>query len=246
MLFMDAPYLQPSYQICSPHYMAIVENQLPEPTSAPAQAFIPTLPVKPSIGDQIKKMTSVLYTKRHDNMILDPNEFDKMLKETDPKFNQFFADIEVYLATCVAKSVEKSDPVPFMFNNKSVYNPNNINASIICEKLINQYKIKQLSTYFYDNAIKERKEECKMKCAILVGVKEQQLHSMQDYLNTLNIVFDYNKEIGHLDGNENLLPILRKAFSFCVWQRKILAKKPRPWRTNLLLELAFREGPFIR
>ncbi|CAG8455052.1 21251_t:CDS:2 [Dentiscutata erythropus] len=44
------PYLQPGYQICSPHYTAIVENQLPEPTSAPAQAFIPTtLPVKPSI-----------------------------------------------------------------------------------------------------------------------------------------------------------------------------------------------------
>ncbi|CAG8826175.1 12855_t:CDS:1, partial [Gigaspora margarita] len=38
------PYLQPGYQICSPHYTAIVENQLSEPTSAPIQAFIPTLP----------------------------------------------------------------------------------------------------------------------------------------------------------------------------------------------------------
>ncbi|CAG8482014.1 hypothetical protein C2G38_2207238 [Gigaspora rosea] len=58
------PYLQPGYQICSPHYTAIVEHQLPAPTSAPAQAFIPTSPIKPSIGDQIKKKkTSVLYTK---------------------------------------------------------------------------------------------------------------------------------------------------------------------------------------
>ncbi|RIB02682.1 hypothetical protein C2G38_2149885 [Gigaspora rosea] len=296
------PYLQPGYQICSPHYTAIVENQLPEPTSAPAQAFIPTtLPVKPSIGDQIKQMTSVLYTKRHDNVILDPNEFDKMLKETDPNLTNFFADMcailiprdrspynkkedrkkivailylmagirnqhvnnfklelalylaesgitcdainalssagvsvthqtvynykkkiadehpirvkkyfdenknnlciynlddyhnihenrrpdctslssAVHLATCVAKSVEKSDPVPIIFNNK----------------------IEQLSIHFYDNAIEERKEERKMKGAMLVGVKEQQLHSMQDFLNALNIVFDYNKEIGHLDGN---------------------------------------------
>ncbi|CAG8820556.1 46050_t:CDS:1, partial [Gigaspora margarita] len=61
------PYLQPGYQICSPHYTAIVENQLPEPISMLAQAFIPTLLVKLSIGDQIKQMTSVLYTKRHDN-----------------------------------------------------------------------------------------------------------------------------------------------------------------------------------
>ncbi|RIB17746.1 hypothetical protein C2G38_2312491 [Gigaspora rosea] len=130
----------------------------------------------------------------------------------------------VHLATCVAKSIEKSDSVPIMFNNKSVYNPNNIDASIVCEKLINQYqycfdlsysrriaqwnssfsnfdRIKQLSIHFYDNTIEERKEERKMKGAMLVGVKEQQLHSMQDYLNALNIVFDYNKEIGHLDGN---------------------------------------------
>ncbi|CAG8791474.1 33823_t:CDS:2, partial [Gigaspora margarita] len=31
------PYLQPGYQICSPHYIAIVKNQLPEPTSTPTQ-----------------------------------------------------------------------------------------------------------------------------------------------------------------------------------------------------------------
>ena len=62
-------------------------------------------------------------------------------------------------------------------------------------------RIEQLSIHFYDNAIEKRKEERKMKGTMLVGVKEQQLHSMQDYLNALNIVFDYNKEIGHLDGN---------------------------------------------
>ncbi|RIB16827.1 hypothetical protein C2G38_2089856, partial [Gigaspora rosea] len=38
-------------------------------------------------------MFNVLYTKRHDNVILDPNEFDKMLKETDPNLTNFFADI---------------------------------------------------------------------------------------------------------------------------------------------------------
>ncbi|RIB07650.1 hypothetical protein C2G38_2045838 [Gigaspora rosea] len=154
-------------------------------------------------------------------------------------------------------------------------------------------RIEQLSIHFYDNAIEERKEERKMKGAMLVGVKEQQLHSMQDYLNALNIVFDYNKEIGHLDGNvapivadwpgqryirqalthfhkknENSIPkeivsvvpllgplhvalntkeqvmkiyypFFEKLFHFVFGERKILAKKPRPWRTNLLLELAF-------
>ncbi|CAG8779729.1 15755_t:CDS:2, partial [Gigaspora margarita] len=49
------PYLQPGYQICSPHYTVIVENQLPELISAPAQAFIPTLPVKPSIEKNFDK-----------------------------------------------------------------------------------------------------------------------------------------------------------------------------------------------
>ncbi|CAG8459438.1 5199_t:CDS:2 [Scutellospora calospora] len=95
--------------------------------------------------------------------------------------------LTVHLATCVSKKVEISDPVLIIFNNKSVHNPDNIDASIICEKLINRYqycfdmsysqriaqwnsssfpnfdRIDQLSIHFYDNAIEERKEEHKMK-----------------------------------------------------------------------------------
>ncbi|CAG8779685.1 1585_t:CDS:1, partial [Dentiscutata erythropus] len=45
-------YLQAGYQICSTHYIAIVENQLPVSISMPAQSgFLSTLLVNLSLGD---------------------------------------------------------------------------------------------------------------------------------------------------------------------------------------------------
>jgi len=233
----------------------------------------------------------------------------------------------VHLATCVCKKIKGSTPIPITFNNISVHNPANIDPSIICKRLIEQYqqqfdlsyterkmqwvntnqvgisefdRIEQLTVHCYDNAIEERKEERKMKGVILVGVAEQQLHSMQDYLDGLNIILAYNKEVGHLDGHvapivadwpgqlfirkaltqlqnnqdsrvqqevASFIPILgplhvslntreqvmkiyypffEKLFHFVFGKSKILAKKPRPWRTNLLLELAYTAWIKIR
>ncbi|CAJ0825461.1 12181_t:CDS:2 [Entrophospora sp. SA101] len=116
-----------------------------------------------------------------------------------------------HLATSISKKIEGSMPVPIMFNNASVHNPDNIDPSLISQWINNtgQFtfdRIDQLTIHCYDNAIAERKEEHKMKGTILIGVSEQQLHSMQDYLKALNMILNYNKEIGHL--NENVAPVV--------------------------------------
>ena len=430
------PYLQTGQQVCNAHYMAfVIENERTEHEKAP----IPSLSVKLLLGDCIKKMTTVLYKKRQDDLVLDPNEFEKMLEDADSNLKGFFAEMcdilipydrsaysknedkkkvvtilhlmaglrnkhvnafklelglylagsgttsdainvlsnagisaayktvykykkkvadehsirvkkyfndskgqlriynlddyhnvredrrpdntslseAVHFATSVCKKVERSNSVPIIFNGISVHNPSNVDASLICEKLIEQYqkyfdlsysqrkaqwtsnllefdRIDQLTIHTYDDAIAERKEERRMKNTILVGMQEQQLHSVQDYLNALNMILDYNKEtncltnnvapivadwpgqlyirkaITHLqNGNKNSLvqpevisfvPLLgplhvslntrehtmkiyylffKKLFHDVFGKRKILAKKPRPWRTTLLLELAF-------
>ncbi|RIB27239.1 hypothetical protein C2G38_2161153 [Gigaspora rosea] len=124
--------------------------------------------------------------------------------------NNFKLELTLYLAesgeTCDAinalSSAEVSVTHQTVYNyKKKIADEHPIRMAQWNSSFSNFDRIKQLLTYFYDNTIEERKEECKMKGAILVGVKEQQLHSMQDYLNALNIVFNYNKEIGHLVDN---------------------------------------------
>jgi hypothetical protein len=158
-------------------------------------------------------------------------------------------------------------------------------------------RVDQLTIHCYDNAIEERKEERKMKDTLLIGVTEQHLHSVNDYLQALQMILTYNDKVQHLYGNvaplvadwpgqlfirkaithlqnansndvrsqipqeiasfvpiigplhvslntrEQVMkvhyPFFQKLFHFVFGKRKVLAKKPRPWRTNLLLELAY-------
>jgi hypothetical protein len=129
----------------------------------------------------------------------------------------------------------------------------------------------------------------------LVGIKESKLHSLNDYLNALEMILSINKDIKHT--NDFVMPIvadwpgqlfIRKALTYLYQQntmsqipesinafipilgplhvslnsreqvliiyysffkklfhavfgsRKVLAKKPKPWRINLLLELAYQ------
>jgi hypothetical protein len=40
-----------------------------------------------------------------------------------------------------------------------------------------------------------------MKGSILVGIEEQHLHSMHDYLQALKMILTYNNQLGHINGN---------------------------------------------
>ncbi|RHZ89707.1 hypothetical protein Glove_12g14 [Diversispora epigaea] len=131
-----------------------------------------------------------------------------------------------------------------------------------------------------------------MKDLQLLGFNEQNLHSMQDYLNALKIIISINNKTQHLNRQitpvvadwpgqifirkalytqlplefqpfylqiKSFIPIMsplhlslnsleqvvlvhhsffEKLFHFVFGQNKKLAKKPRPWRINLLLELS--------
>ena len=134
-----------------------------------------------------------------------------------------------------------------------------------------------------------------MKNVRLVGMKEQQLHSMQNYIDALKIILE-SSDNTHLNGHiapvvadwlgqlfirialvhlhiqeqsaRNLIPsnirsfipilgplhvslnsreqvilvhysFFKLLFHFLFGERVKLAKKPKPWRINLLLELAY-------
>ena len=225
-----------------------------------------------------------------------------------------------HFSTCVAKPVVECFSVPITFNGVSIHNPNNIEASRICWYLLNKYTgtfdityterrsfwvsqgyqdtnaldcIELLTVHSYNDAIAERKEERSMSGLQLIGFKEQQLHSMQDYLNALQMILTVNRKTKHLDNHiapivadwpgqlfirkaltqlhtlgsqssipqeiETFMPMLgplhlslnsrehvmiiyhlffEQMFHFVFGKHKKLAKKPKPWRINLLLELA--------
>ncbi|RHZ87974.1 hypothetical protein Glove_27g73 [Diversispora epigaea] len=158
---------------------------------------------------------------------------------------------------------------------------------------INQFdRIELLTIHNYNDNIKERKIERSMKDLQLLGFNEQNLHSMQNYLNALKIIIFINNKTQHLNGQiapvvadwpgqifirkalytqlplkfqpfylqiKSFIPIMgplhlslnsreqvvlvhhsffEKLFHFVFGQNKKLAKKLRPWRINLLLELS--------
>jgi hypothetical protein len=227
------------------------------------------------------------------------------------------------MATCLSKKVKGCNQIPIIYNGISVHNPVNVDWVLIRKKLINVHQkwldisyttrkyewikekndvlltfdtIEQLTIHMYENAIVERKEERRMKETILVGIQEQQLHSLEDYLKGLDMIFQHHehingyvapiiadwpgqlfirKAITQLVHNERnikpeikpFLPILgplhvslntreqivkvyypfiEKMFHSVFGVRKVLAKKPRPWRINLLLELLQKGWKVIR
>ncbi|RHZ73918.1 hypothetical protein Glove_228g36 [Diversispora epigaea] len=149
-----------------------------------------------------------------------------------------------------------------------------------------------LTIHNYNNNITERKKEQSMKGLQLIGFKEQNLHSIFDYINALKIILSINdktqylkefvasivadwpgqifirkalyKTLSEFQSNfsqdiRSFLPMLgplhvslnskeqvilvhhsffEKLFHFVFGENKKLAKKPRPWRINLLSELS--------
>ncbi|RHZ47356.1 hypothetical protein Glove_585g4 [Diversispora epigaea] len=148
-----------------------------------------------------------------------------------------------------------------------------------------------LTIHNYNNNITERKEKRSMKGLQLIGFKEQNLHSISDYINALNIIISVNNKTQHLRGfvapivadwpgqifirkilykqtlfqsnfsqdiksfllmlgplhvflnsREQVILVhhsfFERLFHFVFGKNKKLAKKPRPWQINLLLELS--------
>ncbi|RHZ47868.1 hypothetical protein Glove_566g73 [Diversispora epigaea] len=217
-----------------------------------------------------------------------------------------------HFATCVAKPIIECPSIPLVFNGISIHNPLNVEAPRICWYLINKYfgvfdlsylqkhsiinqfdRIEMLTIHNYNDNITERKEERSMKGLQLIGFKEQNLHSIFDYINALKIILSVHDKTQHLkevvapivadwpgqifirkalhmqtlleiqsnfsQDIRSFLPMLgplhvslnsreqvmlihhsffEKLFHFVFGENKKLAKKPRPWRINLLLELA--------
>ncbi|GBB85277.1 hypothetical protein RclHR1_11830008 [Rhizophagus clarus] len=233
-----------------------------------------------------------------------------------------------HMATCICKQVLGCASIPIVFNNVSIHNPVNIDASNICFRLIREYhgifdiaytnrkkqwhtngqlatdtfdQIELLTVHCYDDAIAERKEERSMKGVRLIGFQEKNLHSLNDYVTALQMILDIDKDTEYLQnhvaplvadwpgqlfvckaitnlhkvdsqysipaGINSFIPILgplhvslnsrehvlivyytffQKLFHFVFGKRKVLAKKPKPWRINLLLDLAYNGWCKIR
>jgi len=85
-----------------------------------------------------------------------------------------------------------------------------------------------LTIHSYADNIKERKEERSTKGLQLVGLKEQSLHSVQDYVKVLNFLLSINEKTQHLNGQ--IAPIvadwpgqifIRKALYTSVYSQQI-------------------------
>jgi len=66
--------------------------------------------------------------------------------------------------------------------------------------------IELLTIHSYDNSIAEKKDERSMNGLQLIGFKEQHLHSMQDYLNALQIILNVSEKTKHLE--KQIAPIV--------------------------------------
>ncbi|RHZ84981.1 hypothetical protein Glove_74g353 [Diversispora epigaea] len=123
--------------------------------------------------------------------------------------NAVSTSLAKHFATCVAKPVDKFLSVPLIFNGISIYNPFNVEAPRICWYLINKYtgdRIELLTIHNYNDNIVERKDERSMKGLQLIGFKEQNLHSIHDYLNALKIIISLNNKTHYL--NERVAPVV--------------------------------------
>ncbi|RIB21369.1 hypothetical protein C2G38_2176874 [Gigaspora rosea] len=139
-------------------------------------------------------LTEVLYNQQrqeHASLELDPTKFVSMIEATNPQLKGFFN----YMTNAI---------IP---KEHSAYNINEARKSIVglCymiaglhNKFVNQHKLEvglylmasgatweavdTMSSLGYADNIKERKEERSTKRLQLVGLKEQSLHSVQDYV----------------------------------------------------------------
>nr|CAG8685512.1 1474_t:CDS:2 [Entrophospora candida] len=94
------PYLQQGQQVCFPHYMAIVKNfpsvkereerekEIIQYINLIETNIIPAFSTSFDIN-----LSFVLYNKRHDSPIFDPDEFNKMLKDNDSNLKGFFNEV---------------------------------------------------------------------------------------------------------------------------------------------------------
>ena len=71
---------------------------------------------------------------------------------------------------------------------------------------INFDQLDLLTIHCYDDAIKEKSNERSMEKVQLVGIKESKLHSLNDYLNALEMILSINKDIKHT--NDFVMPIV--------------------------------------
>ncbi|RIB27982.1 hypothetical protein C2G38_2159171 [Gigaspora rosea] len=135
-----------------------------------------------------------------------------------------------HFATCVAKLILGCSSVPLVFNGVSVYNLENVEALRIYYmelqgRLVSNYfdMIELLTIHSYADNIEERKEERSIKDVQLLGFKKQDLHSVQDYTNVLNLILSINNKTHHLD--RQVAPIITN------WPSQIFIRKALYMRT---------------
>src|SRR5688572_24525049 len=226
-----------------------------------------------------------------------------------------------HMATCVSKTIKDSIAISADGNGVPIHNPENIEDWRINDHLIkyinslsNSYnlvklnwlknnvntfkqfdRIELLRVHSYDDAIEERQEDRSMMDCYLINIKEQNLKSLDDYLNALKMITDIPSLNNYLQYNvipivadfpgqlfirraitllrkqknnpstqipeivNNFIPILgplhvslnmrediilvhwhffERMFKSVFGKNKKLAKRPKPTRINLLLELA--------
>jgi len=135
------------------------------------------------------------------------------------------------MATCVSKKIE-CRPIPEIYNGISIFNPNNIEAHRINYQLIHNFKgvfdesyngrklkwsysneqqflesnrIELLTVHSYDSLIAERQHDRSMIGTRIVQFQENNLHSLDDYVDVLISVSKIESINRHL--RNNVIPV---------------------------------------
>ncbi|CAG8738171.1 3743_t:CDS:2, partial [Gigaspora rosea] len=104
-------------------------------------------------------------------------------------------------------------------------------------------RLEELTVHSYDVRLQEKRHSRSMKNVVLIDLQENQLHSMDEYIEAINTYIERGHMIplvadwpGQIHLRTAILRYLMYKYIF--GPRKPLAQTPKPWHINLLLEIS--------
>ncbi|CAG8779035.1 24857_t:CDS:2, partial [Dentiscutata erythropus] len=189
-------YLEVRKQLCYPYYLRITESDhnSKNKLSANNEKVIVELEVSIEIDSSTKIHTKLLTN-------------DKIKKLSDDKLVSLIEKLKKELED-KKKDVNNVNKLIYN-NNKNEIIINRLKSQWIASQkteLLNFDKIDLLSVHCYDNAIREIKQERSMERVRLVGIKESNLYSLDNYLNALEMILSVNQDIER--ANNYIIPVV--------------------------------------
>ncbi|RIB16547.1 hypothetical protein C2G38_2189627 [Gigaspora rosea] len=220
------------------------------------------------------KVASDLKSKKSNALVLNVDDYHNIHTKRTP--DTCSTSSAAHMTTLLLNGVDMIAIPQVMPNSISIHNPRLIDSELICTFLDNYYieriaktfndqfyyeipldeKLENMTLHKYDDRIKERREERKMKDTILLDFFELSLKEMDQYIDALQHVYKIPSLTNYLTycvipvvanwpEQLNLLESILKIYwdffnmeyQYVFSTSKALSKSPSPYRIFVLLEL---------